>query len=65
MWQPCLSIFDSEKALSVGSYSFILQPENNVQNHFEDDDEASPTALRVGALIVSFTSMDCYAHKII
>lgn len=28
MWQPCLSIFDSDKALPVGSYSFILQPEN-------------------------------------
>ena len=27
MWQPCLSIFDSEKALPVGSYSFLLQPE--------------------------------------
>jgi hypothetical protein len=28
MWQPCLSIFHSDKALPVGSYSFILQPEN-------------------------------------
>ena len=28
MWQPCLSIFDSEKALPVGSYSFLLQPES-------------------------------------
>jgi hypothetical protein len=27
MWQPCLSIFDSDKALPVGSYSFLLQPE--------------------------------------